>query len=67
MFRQEIFVKFSIYYSQNDANGKLQLKLFLAYILTIFLLIKIKKISLTLDGDYFNEHKNTLIKEEDIL
>ena len=28
---------------------------------------KNKKISLTLDGDYFNEHKNTLIKEEDIL
>lgn len=28
---------------------------------------KNKKMSLTLDGDYFNEHKNTLIKEEDIL
>lgn len=28
---------------------------------------KNKKISLTLDGDYFNEHENTLIKEEDIL
>ena len=28
---------------------------------------KNKKISLTLDGDYFNEHKSTLIKEEDIL
>lgn len=28
---------------------------------------KNKKISLTLDGDFFNEHKNTLIKEEDIL
>ena len=28
---------------------------------------KNKKISLTLDGDYFNEHENNLIKEEDIL
>ena len=44
-------------------SGKVIFSIHIGYIFVD----KNKKMSLTLDGDYFNEHENTLIKEEDIL
>ena len=44
-------------------SGKVILSIHIGYIFVD----KNKKMSLTLDGDYFNKHENTLIKEEDII
>lgn len=44
-------------------SGKVLFSIHIGYIFVD----KNKKISLTLDSDYFNEHENALIKEEDIL
>ena len=44
-------------------SGKVLFSMYIGYVFVD----KNKKMSLTLDCDYFNEHKNTLIKEEDIL